>query len=72
MNDDANCSGQEKDAGKNDKASKQKQRIKIIKMKPKKLVMNVSMCKYPIVRKISKYEFNLFLSVRDMFAPVNG
>ena len=34
--------------------------------------MNTSQTKYPIIKKIAKYEFNLFLSNRDMFAPVNG
>ena len=43
-----------------------------MKVKPKKLVINVSMSRYPIIRKISKYEFNYFISTRDMFAPVNG
>jgi len=43
-----------------------------MKMKAKKLVINVSMCKYPTIRKIAKYEYNFFLSARDMFAPVNG
>lgn len=50
----------------------QKQKLKILKVKPKKLIMNISSCKYPIVRKIAKYEFGHFLSARDMFAPVNG
>ena len=30
------------------------------------------MCKYPILRKIARHEFDQFISVRDMFAPVNG
>lgn len=72
MQDDGDYNGHDKDLGKIDKASKSKQKIKIIKMRQKKLVINISMCKYPIVRKIAKYEFNFFLSARDMFAPVNG
>lgn len=50
----------------------QNKKIKVFKVKQKKLVINVSMCRYPIVRKIAKYEFGHFLSNRDMFAPVNG
>ena len=34
--------------------------------------MNVFQTRYPIIRKIAKYEFNFFLSNRDMFAPING
>jgi hypothetical protein len=43
-----------------------------MKMKQKKLVLNVSMSKYPILRKVAKQEFGLFISNRDMFAPING
>lgn len=47
-------------------------KIKVMKMKQKKLVLNVSMSKYPILRKVAKQEFGLFISNRDMFAPING
>ena len=51
---------------------KRKQRFRMIKVRPRKLIINVSICRYPIVRKIAKYEYGMFLSGRDMFAPVNG
>ena len=49
-----------------------KPRIKVIKMKQKRLVLNVSQSRYPILRKIAKFEYGFFISTRDMFAPING
>ena len=57
-------SGSKKDSG--------KPKIKVVKMKQKRIVLNVSQSRYPILRKIAKEEFGLFISTRDMFAPING
>jgi hypothetical protein len=38
----------------------------------KRLVINVQNCRYPVIKKVAKYEFGFFLSGRDMFGPVNG
>lgn len=35
--------------------------------KNKRIVVNVSMTRYPIVRKIARYEFSMFMSDKDMF-----
>ena len=45
---------------------------KQVKFKAKKLVMNVALTRYTVIKKIAKYDFNFFLSTRDMFAPLNG
>lgn len=47
-----------------------KKKFKILKIKPRRLILNVSMTRYPILRKIAKYEFNFFISNRDMFLPI--
>jgi hypothetical protein len=33
-------------------------------------VINISNTRYNIIKKVAKYEFGLFLSARDMFAPI--
>ena len=53
------------------KRANEEKKVKV-RVKPRKLVINISCCRYPVVKKVAKHEFNLFLSARDMFAPVNG
>lgn len=47
--------------------SKIKRNSTQLKLKPKRLVVNIAMCRYPIVKKIARYEFNLFMSDKDLF-----
>lgn len=51
---------------------KKKAKVHVQKPKYRKLILNVSLTRYPVIRKVARQEFNMFLSNRDMFAPLNG
>ena len=51
---------------------KKKKKVKHMSYRQRKLIINIQLSRYPVIRKVAKYEYNLFLSGRDMFAPVNG
>ena len=72
IEDDRHDDNQDRSLDARSKKDSGKPKIKVIKMKQKRLVLNVSQSRYPILRKIAKFEFGLFISTRDMFAPING